>query len=118
DLFYRLEGISIRIPPLRQRRGEIAVLATHFAEQGSQRQGKPMVGIDQEAMALLLAYRWPGNIREPRNVMERAVLLSDGQINAAHLPAEKLGRLWHADSIAAHPTPPPEDGMPSHGART
>jgi DNA-binding NtrC family response regulator len=85
DLFYRLAGMTIRIPPLRERAGEIALLAARFAEDAAHRLGRPAPAIDASAVAALSRHGWPGNIRELRNVMERAVLVSKGAIEASHL---------------------------------
>jgi transcriptional regulator with PAS, ATPase and Fis domain len=91
DLFYRINGISIVIPPLRERVGEIRPLAIQFAAQVAREAGVPAAELSEEAVSLLEAYAWPGNIRELRNVIERAVLLStDGAIGIEHLPTEKM----------------------------
>jgi two-component system response regulator PilR (NtrC family) len=75
DLFYRLNVIPIRIPPLRERREDIPLLAEHFLAEFSQEMGKRVARISSEAMSRLLSYRWPGNVRELENVIERAVAL-------------------------------------------
>jgi two-component system, NtrC family, response regulator PilR len=75
DLFYRINVIPIHLPPLRERREDIPLLADHFAGRYREQMGKHVTGISGEAMALLEAYRWPGNIRELENVVERAVAL-------------------------------------------
>jgi two-component system, NtrC family, response regulator AtoC len=92
DLFFRLNGISLVIPPLRDRVGEIAGLARGFATEVSAQSGEPRVpDITPDAMAMLERYSWPGNIRELRNVIERAVLLcAGGPIGLEHLPVEKM----------------------------
>jgi transcriptional regulator with GAF, ATPase, and Fis domain len=77
DLFYRLNVFPLDVPSLRDRRKDIPVLAEHFAHRLSTRAGKRYYGIDQQALALLQAYEWPGNIRELQNVIERAVIMSD-----------------------------------------
>ena len=94
DLYFRLNGISIVIPPLRERTEEIPPLALRFVELSAQQQNLPTAPrISPQALELLLAYSWPGNIRELRNVMERAVLLSsNGVITPSDLPSEKMGR--------------------------
>ncbi|HET6585199.1 MAG TPA: sigma 54-interacting transcriptional regulator [Nannocystaceae bacterium] len=88
DLYYRLNGISLVIPPLRQRVGEIEELARRFVEESSvraERTSPPT--ISSEAMAWLKSHSWPGNIRELQNTMERAVLLCNGdEITLDHLP--------------------------------
>jgi two-component system response regulator AtoC len=92
DLFFRLNGISLSIPPLRERRSEIAELARIFVAQACQEGGRAPLGIASEARAALEAYSWPGNIRELKNVMERAVVLCDGaEIGLGQLPMEKMG---------------------------
>ncbi|MDH4231245.1 MAG: sigma-54 dependent transcriptional regulator [Nitrospirota bacterium] len=79
DLYYRLNVIEVTIPPLRERKEDIDVLARHFVEKYSRENNKKVLGITDEAMEILLNYSWPGNIRELRNVIERAVVLSAGQ---------------------------------------
>jgi two-component system response regulator AtoC len=92
DLFFRLNGISLSIPPLRERRAEIAELARIFVAQACQEGGRSLLTITPEARAILEAYAWPGNIRELKNVMERAVVLTDGNdIGPPQLPLEKMG---------------------------
>ena len=75
DLFYRINVIPIHLPPLRDRREDIPLLADHFLARYRDQMGKRVTGISGESMALLMAYRWPGNIRELENVIERAVAL-------------------------------------------
>ena len=76
DLFYRLNVIPIRIPPLRERREDIAVLAEHFVVKHAQRSGQPGRQLHESARAVLERYDWPGNVRELENTIERAVVLS------------------------------------------
>ena len=83
DLFYRLNVIPIRIPPLRERREDIAVLAEHFVHKHAQRTGRTVEGLDESAAALLERYDWPGNARELENTIERAVVLSHGPVIGA-----------------------------------
>jgi len=78
DLFYRLNIVEIRIPPLRERRDDIAPLARLFAHDCAERLGRPLVDIAEDAAGLLTAAPWDGNVRELRNVIERACLLADG----------------------------------------
>ena len=80
DLFYRLNVLPITLPPLRERRSDISLLASFFCERFSRQLGKPITGISQETMDTLSGYSWPGNIRELQNVMERAVVLCPGTI--------------------------------------
>jgi formate hydrogenlyase transcriptional activator len=78
DLFYRLNIFPIHLPPLRERKPDVTLLATHFVTEFARRMGKPVRGIEANAMARLMAYEWPGNVRELANVLERAVILCDG----------------------------------------
>jgi two-component system response regulator AtoC len=92
DLYFRLNGITLTIPPLRARTGEIKRLADTFVQQICRELGRPEPAIPSRVLAILEAYAWPGNIRELKNVMERAVLLCAGPvIDTDHLPMEKLG---------------------------
>jgi DNA-binding NtrC family response regulator len=79
DLFYRLNVVSIGIPPLRERKDDIPVLAGHFLEKYARKSEKRLEGIDDGAMGFLMSYHWPGNVRELENVMERAVILCEGR---------------------------------------
>jgi len=87
DLFYRLAVIPIDVPPLRQRREDIELLAEHFLAQFAKKANKPVDAIAPEALQLLLGYHWPGNVRELENTLERCVALCRGrQIVATDLP--------------------------------
>jgi len=87
DLYYRLNVIPLKLPPLRERRDDIPLLAAHFVSHYSQRNGKLIKGITDDALQALAAYRWPGNIRELENCMERAVVLCrSGQLGVEDLP--------------------------------
>jgi len=87
DLFYRLNVVSIHLPPLRDRPADIAVLAEHFVARIGQRLGFSAPSISTEALALLQSYPWPGNVRELENAIERALVLSEasGRITVADL---------------------------------
>ena len=86
DLYYRLRVFDIRMPPLRERSGDIRLLAERFLEDIARSTGCRARGLSDEALDNLLAYTWPGNVRELRNVLERAAILCDGGvITAAHL---------------------------------
>ncbi|HUK29740.1 MAG TPA: helix-turn-helix domain-containing protein, partial [Candidatus Acidoferrum sp.] len=78
DLFYRLNVFPIQIPPLRDRQEDIPVLVRYFAQKYARQMNKPIDSIPAETMAALTGYRWPGNIRELENLIERAVILSRG----------------------------------------
>ena len=87
DLYWRLAVFPIRMPPLRERGGDVVLLADHFTEKYSRRLGRPVSRISTPALDLLTSYHWPGNVRELENAIERAVILSsDGVIHAYHLP--------------------------------
>jgi Nif-specific regulatory protein len=87
DLFYRLNVFPIHVPPLRERRSDILLLADYFVEKYSRANNKNVLRISTPAIDMLTAYHWPGNVRELENVIERAVLLStDGVIHGYHLP--------------------------------
>lgn len=92
DLFYRLNVISIDVPPLRKRHDDIPLLVQHFIEKYSQKTGKPIKEFDQQAEKLLLAHRWEGNVRELENCIERAITLCDEPlISVTDLPDEVRG---------------------------
>jgi transcriptional regulator with GAF, ATPase, and Fis domain len=80
DLYYRLNVISIHLPPLRKRREDVPLLASHFAGVASRKLGRPVQGFTPEARACLQRYTWPGNVRELANAVERAVILGDGEL--------------------------------------
>jgi two-component system response regulator AtoC len=87
DLYYRLAGLEIHLPPLRDRRDDIPVLAEHFLHRACDRLGLGARHIDAEAMRLLVDYAWPGNVRELENTVERAaVLCGDDRVDVASLP--------------------------------
>jgi two-component system response regulator PilR (NtrC family) len=87
DLYYRLNVIEIRLPPLRGRRGDAALLVDHFVRIFAAENGKPIRGVTPDAMKCLVDYRWPGNVRELENAIERAVVLAPGrQIDVGLLP--------------------------------
>jgi len=89
DLFYRLNVVSIVIPPLRERSTDIPQLAGYFIKKHGERSGKPIRGVTNEAMRLLMSYHWPGNVRQLEAVLERAMLLCDGpEIEHYDLPIE------------------------------
>ena len=83
DFFYRINVITIHIPPLRERLEDIPVLADHFLKRYVEETGKHLEGITQRALGLLTSYHWPGNIRELRNVIERAVVIARGRMIGA-----------------------------------
>jgi two-component system response regulator HydG len=109
DLFYRLNVIPIHLPPLRDRRNDIPVLARHFVQVFAARQGKAIEGFGAEAMRALMAYHWPGNVRELENTIEHAVVLAKGGlVEAVDLPAP----------LSAVRPPPEEQAEGAASART
>jgi two-component system response regulator AtoC len=92
DLYYRLKVVPLVVPPLRERREDIELLAKHFLNQYNRSFSKEFNDFSGEALRLMREYAWPGNVRELKNVMERAVLLFDGdRIEAEHLALGDLG---------------------------
>jgi DNA-binding NtrC family response regulator len=92
DLLYRIKVVPIRLPPLRERAGDVARLAEAFVAEFALRFGRATRGLESEALAALESYAWPGNVRELRNVLERAVLLERGpRISRASLPLASAG---------------------------
>jgi transcriptional regulator with GAF, ATPase, and Fis domain len=106
DLFYRLAVFRVHLPSLRERGDDILVLADRFVREFGSRMGKADVGLSREARDLLLAYHWPGNIRELQNAIERAVILSDGGL----ITAGQLGVTPAAGRAAAAPPREAHDG--------
>jgi Nif-specific regulatory protein len=87
DLYYRLNVFAIFVPPLRERKADILLLADHFIEKFGREHGKQVKRISTPAIDMLTAYHWPGNVRELANAIERAIVLCDGQVvHAHHLP--------------------------------
>lgn len=90
DLYYRLNVVCIRVPPLRERREDIPVLARHFLEKYARIYGRKVEGISDAAMKMLTSQTWPGNVRELEHVIERAIVLGDGWIiQSCDLPFAK-----------------------------
>jgi len=87
DLYYRLNVITIHLPPLRERREDIPLLVAHFLRKFAEQNGKEVTGIQQQALQALQGYDWPGNVRELENIIERAVVLAKGPtIGLSELP--------------------------------
>jgi two-component system response regulator HydG len=99
DLFYRLNVITVQLPPLRERREDIPLLAQHFLRRYAGKNAKAITGFTEEALDLLQTYAWPGNVRELENVIERAVVLTRSSIiSPADLPETVVG----SDQAARH----------------
>jgi two-component system response regulator AtoC len=102
DLYFRLKVVSITLPPLRERGEDVLMLARHFMREFSRKFQKSFEDFTPEAQRVLLDYPWPGNVRELRNLIERVVLLEEGDhIDAEHFPPEVLGRRTSPASTAA-----------------
>jgi transcriptional regulator with GAF, ATPase, and Fis domain len=111
DLFFRLNVVPIFLPALRERRADIVHLVEHFIRKHAETLGKRIEGVTEDALEALVRYDWPGNVRELENVIQRAILLCDGNlIGIAELPAEvferrdavvqqALGETWTADRL-------------------
>ena len=91
DLYYRLAVIELVVPPLRERREDLALLVEHFVAKTNQRLGTRIRGVDPAAMTRLMAHPWPGNVRELQNVIEQACVMADGDVIVA--AGVQLGRL-------------------------
>lgn len=119
DLYYRLNVISVTLPPLRERYEDILELAIYFLRRAASRAGKRIAKFEDEAIDSLTRYPWPGNIRELQNVIERAVVLAEGETisvadlpvdlrNANHLPMEQLAKELPGRGATASETPAEE----------
>ena len=86
DLFYRLQGVSMHLPPLRERVDDLPLLATHLLERAAKRLNRAPAILSSEALRCLWTYAWPGNVRELQHVLEGAMVMSDGVINPEDLP--------------------------------
>ncbi len=92
DLYYRINVVRMEIPPLRKRKEDIALLVDNFIRKFNRLQNRKVPGMDVQALSLLMAHDWPGNIRELENVVERAfILCGDSEIRINHLPPEIIG---------------------------
>lgn len=120
DLYYRINTIEIHVPPLRERAEDVQHLAEHFLREFAKKYDRPVRAISQKAYARMFEYQWPGNVRELQNVMERAVLLCEGEV--IEESAMPLARQSHisASAVAAvaatAPASPPKSVSP--GAAT
>jgi len=111
DLYYRLGGATIAIPPLRDRPRELAPLVHHFLDDARARSGRPPLAISAGAMLALARYAWPGNVRELRNVLEyAAATVDDAVLCAWHLPPRFTASA--GEPVADEPAPPPPSAPP------
>jgi DNA-binding NtrC family response regulator len=107
DLYYRLNVLSIAIPPLRQREGDVPLLTRLFLDKFTASLGKPELEISREALAALAAHHWPGNVRELENCIERLVNVAcSSRIDIADLPQDVM-----TDMLRGRPAAPGEAGM-------
>jgi two-component system response regulator HydG len=112
DLYYRLNVVSIYLPPLRERQGDIPLLMEHFLREISRRMGREVQGFSRSARKALLAYHWPGNIRQLRNVIERMLVLdSDGVLDVDGLPPEIAVLVRDQPAESAVEVPAGADGL-------
>jgi DNA-binding NtrC family response regulator len=104
DLYYRLNVITIDLPPLRSRREDIPLLAAHFLKRYSEENSLPLRSLSPDAMRALIDYDWPGNVRELENVIERGVVLSSGQVISSDLlPGHLTGRNYSSSLLEHNP---------------
>ena len=113
DLYYRLVVVTIVIPPLRKRAGDISLLASHFLEEYARKQGKAVLGFTREALMALEGYHWPGNVRQLENEVERSVLMAEP---GKKIPLELLSERISERQKTRKSTMPPREGVtiPSH----
>jgi DNA-binding NtrC family response regulator len=106
DLFYRINVVTIVLPPLRDRAGDVGLLAHHFLRRYGRNRERPLEGIEPEALARLEAHAWPGNVRELQNVIERACALTDGPVILTRdLPDHVRGRGASAPAVPGQDLP-------------
>jgi len=103
DLFYRLNVITISLPPLRERDGDVPLLCEHFIDVYNKRFGKRITGLAPALVKLLVGYHWPGNVRELKNLIERAMILED---------SDEIGVDVMPHDLARTPTPQPDSELP------
>ena len=108
DLFYRLNVIQLRLPPLRERREDIPILVDHFVRKFAAEHGRKISGVDPDAMSALMSHSFPGNVRELENLIERAVTLAPGRSHPAGHPAA-------AERPVHRPAPPGARARPARG---
>ena len=117
DLYYRLNVLNVRVPPLRERREDIPLLIHHFVQRFCRENDRRFVGITDESMAILQNYDWPGNVRELRNLVESMLVLTPGtKIRPKDIPAEIYGRA-HPGRLLPVPLGGPGDADQPEGQR-
>jgi two-component system response regulator FlrC len=112
DLYFRLNVIPLRLPPLRERKGDVPLLADYFVKRHASRNNRPAASLSPEALEVLCHYNWRGNVRELENVMERALLLSNGvEIQPQHLLMNTGSAPPVRAALPAKPAPPAAGGL-------
>ncbi len=125
DLFYRLNVFPIKMPPLRQRREDIPLLVEYFIDRFARKAGKKIRRINEKALALLQSYPWPGNIRELQNVIERSVIISEGEdfsvdeswLSRQPVATELRGQIELSQRLAVHEKEAIETALSESGGR-
>jgi two-component system, NtrC family, response regulator AtoC len=114
DLYFRLSIIQVDIPPLRDRKDDVILLAKYYIDKANlKRRGQALAGLSPEVQRIFKSYRWSGNVREMRNVIERASILEDGDmVTSAHLPADMLAVSHDSGNGKVSAFPLPADGVP------
>ncbi|HRK61524.1 MAG TPA: sigma-54 dependent transcriptional regulator [Candidatus Omnitrophota bacterium] len=105
DLYYRINVIYIKVPPLRERKEDIPPLVHNFIRQFSKANGKKLTGIDKKAMDLLVAYDWPGNIRELKNIIERMIVLSSESVLQSDLVPDDIRSFYPKAAVLDNSAP-------------
>jgi DNA-binding NtrC family response regulator len=122
DLYHRLNGVTIELPPLRDREGDIELLARHYIEEFGRRIGKTGIALSAAALQRITDYQWPGNIRELQRVLSAAVVLADMEVTPSDLPdhVRTAGRVPRAQiplDLGARPNVAPSPGHASLNLR-
>jgi two-component system response regulator AtoC len=113
DLFYRLQGVQLRLPPLRERLEDLPLLVTHLLQRAATRFSHPPPAVSPEALRCLWTYSWPGNVRELQHVLEGALVLCDGVILPDHLPpAVQQAAPVAAPTVTSGPPAPAPESAP------
>jgi DNA-binding NtrC family response regulator len=115
DLFYRLNVVPVHVPPLHERQDDVRLLATHFVSHFGALNGRPDAHLLPQALDALAAYSWPGNVRQLQNIIERLVVLSDGDALSVHDVARELTNL---PGRGSKPVAGPPSGSGSVGSAT
>jgi two-component system response regulator HydG len=114
DLYFRIKVVTVKLPPLRDRRDDVPLLVERFVKEFAALHGRGVTGVSNAAMAKMTAYAWPGNVRQLRNVLETAVLVTPGDtIDVANLPPEIASvETPRTFAAPAAPAAAPPDGLP------